>query len=108
MTATAAPRAGVARTAPLDYPTRHSATTDRYCVVCHKDIKTGKDRARFVHVIEGGSHVLHPDDEDLYVPDRGDMGLFEIGPECARRLGVEFTSRPPQHVVDELLGRTKR
>jgi len=40
-----------------------------------------------VHVIDGGSNVLHPDDESEYQPDAGEMGFHFIGPECRKKFG---------------------
>lgn len=72
----------------LDYDARHRPKTSLHCVRCQKDIRGSY---RMVHVIWGGSHVLHPSYEPSYVPDAGDMGLHPIGPDCARKLGSEWS-----------------
>jgi hypothetical protein len=63
--------------------------TDRYCVVCDRDIADGTD-AREIHII-GGNIILHPDDETLYHADGGDLGLHLIGPKCARKIGLKWS-----------------
>lgn len=54
------------------------------CAYCGRP--TRRDFA--VHVIDGGSTVLHPEDEPLYQSDDGDMGLHFVGPECRKRFGT--------------------
>lgn len=68
-----------------DYP------ADMPCWHCGRCLSKSK-RVYEIHVIEGGSLVLHPGDEDLYEPDAADMGLQQLGPECRKRYG-EF-ARP--------------
>ena len=77
-----------------DFPfnAKRDPKTDCYCAICQKDIRPGTS-PRFVHLVKGGFKVLHPDDEKLYAPDAGDLGGFPIGPDCARKLGLEW-SRP--------------
>lgn len=77
----------------LDQDNRRRPKTDLYCIKCHKDIKPGQSH-RLVHLVDGGPYVLHPRDEQHYVPDRADMGFFEIGGDCARQLGLEWTHKP--------------
>lgn len=56
------------------------------CAVCGKELsKTGQRYC--VHVINGGSDVLHPADEHLYVEDAGEMGFHSVGSECRKRFG---------------------
>lgn len=69
---------------------RPAFTGDHPCIVCDKEVNPRT--ARYVHVINGGQVVLHPNDERLYVPDGGDMGGHPIGPDCARRLGLEWST----------------
>ena len=78
------------RTKFIDYDANYSrAKTDFICIACQHDLNP--KRARFVHCVNGGPFALHPDDESKYVPDRGDMGCFPIGPDCAKKLGLEWT-----------------
>lgn len=77
----------------LDINTRREPHTDHFCVACQKDMDPAKPY-RSVHVVGGGAFVLHPADEGKYVPDNGDMGWFPIGPDCARKLGLEWTTEP--------------
>jgi hypothetical protein len=78
------------RTTFLDPDNRRYAKTDLFCCRCNKDIKGSH---RIVHLVAGGAQVLHPDDELAYVSDGGDLGAQAIGPDCARKLGLEW-SRP--------------
>lgn len=80
------------RTTDCDYESRRWPKTDRSCVLCQKDLK-GPPKRR-IHIIAGGGQILHPEDESEYVPDSGDMGSHEIGNECARKLGLEWTHKP--------------
>lgn len=73
------------------HPNRHPKT-ERYCVICQRDIKPGA-KAREVHLVDGGMWALHTDDEPIYVSDGGDVGIHLLGMDCARRLGMEY-SRP--------------
>lgn len=71
------------RTAPLVKTTSYSdnATGDLPCARCGKEVKNPK---LWVHVIDGGDRILHPEDEDAYTSDDGDMDMHPIGPECAK------------------------
>lgn len=63
------------------------ARSNHPCIVCGKGVKeTGP--IWFVHVIDGGSRVLHPDDEAAYQPDGGDCGCHPVGPECRKLFGA--------------------
>lgn len=79
------------RTAYLDHDTRREPKTDHFCAKCQRDLKPGQP-FRVIHIIHGGGCVLHPDDESVYVADAGDMGCFPVGMDCARKIGIEFTS----------------
>lgn len=61
-----------------------------HCAVCGKPIK---GKVWGVHVIDGGNLVLHPDDEDKYVSDGGDMGTHDVGSECRKHF-KDFAARP--------------
>jgi hypothetical protein len=58
------------------------------CAVCGRPLAETGNWA--VHVINGGGDVLHPDDENLYLDDRADLGCHMVGPECRKRFG-EFS-----------------
>lgn len=60
-------------------------TPQHYCVTCGRAIKGQPKFA--VHVIGGGSDVLHPDDEDKYESDGADLGHHDVGSECAKKFG---------------------
>lgn len=74
----------------LDGDYRREPKTDRFCVRCQKDIKEGSP-SRAVHIVNGGHLILHPDDESSYVPDSGDCGIYLVGMDCAKIIGLEWT-----------------
>jgi hypothetical protein len=55
------------------------------CACCGKAVNPKRMWA--VHVINGGTDVLHPADEHLYVSDADDMGAHMVGSECRKRFG---------------------
>lgn len=71
-----------------DRPLARSYGPTEPCFLCKKVITRQK---RMIHVIDGGSRILHPDDEELYKSDSGDMQWLPIGPDCAKRLGLEWS-----------------
>lgn len=81
------------RTVFLDYDARRNPRTNHFCVRCQRDLKAGQSY-RTVHIVNGGAFVLHPDDEANYVTDSGDCGFFSIGMDCAKIIGMEYTSAP--------------
>ena len=57
-------------------------------------------KAREVHMVDGGTFALHPDDGSKYPSDDpGDMGMWLLGMKCARVLGLEW-SVPEGHRAD--------
>lgn len=58
------------------------------CCVCNKPI-TSKI-IYLGHLVKGGHTLLHPDDEEQYVPDGSDVGCHHFGPDCARKIGLEW------------------
>lgn len=71
---------------------RREPKTDYWCMNCQKAINPKRPH-RMVHLVNGGQEILHPDDEEKYQPDDGDCGSHPIGPDCARRFGIEWTYR---------------
>lgn len=58
------------------------------CVFCGRDTsKQGKSMG--VIVGEGGSVIVHPEDNDL-AQDGGYMGWFPVGSECIKSVPAEF------------------
>lgn len=74
----------------LDGDFRRNPKTSHYCCKCQKDIDPSKPY-RMVHLVDGGAWVLHPEEEARYVPNGGDVGGHPIGPDCSKRLGIEWT-----------------
>lgn len=75
------------------------------CPLCGKAFKT-KEEKSYIHVGEGGTSIMRPDlplggmygEAVVYsdgTVDTGDMGWFEIGGGCARKLGKEWHKKLP-------------
>lgn len=83
------------RTTPLDGDFRRDPKTDCFCARCQKDLKQDQPR-RWVHIVDGGGAVLHPEDEAIFAasPEAqpGDLYWFPVGMDCARKIGLEFTT----------------
>ena len=81
------------RTTELDYDARRRPKTDRSCVRCQKDLRSGA-KVRVVHIVDGGAFILHPADEEKYaeVKHSDDCGAFLVGVDCARIIGMEWTT----------------
>lgn len=74
------------RTMPTPARKDHNVYGDhQYCICCGK--KVNRKRMWAVHIIDGGAHILHPDDEHLYVSDAGEMGCHMVGSECRKQFG---------------------
>lgn len=58
---------------------------DGRCVLCSAPVRA--ERATYVHVHEGGSHIVtEAEAEELNKSKSGlDLGFLPIGPECARK-----------------------
>ncbi len=65
---------------------RGNARGEVWCVLCQKALRPNA-KYRFLHLINGGVDVLHPDDEALYTPDGGDLGAHPVGNECVKKCG---------------------
>lgn len=57
------------------------------CAACGRELNV-KGKRWYVHVIDGGSSVLHPDHEATYETDDGEMGFQPVGPECRKKFGT--------------------
>lgn len=79
----------------VDPDFRREPKTKVYCFVCQKDIKNG---VRYVgHAAFGCAVVVHPEDRE--VADRelsavDNNGLLPVGPDCAKRVGLEWFVAP--------------
>ena len=65
----------------------HNSTAKQPCAVCGREtgIITG---SMGVIVAEGGSSLLHPDDEDT--DPAGFMGWWAMGSECIKKVPKEY------------------
>lgn len=90
------------RIAFIDFDARRTPKTDRWCIMCQRDLKPSA-KARRVRVIDigGGPYSIHPEDEATFdalggrLPDhpdeQRDLGQQLIGLDCARKHGLEWT-----------------
>jgi hypothetical protein len=60
---------------------RHSPTDTMPCVICGRPINTADCRL-WVHVVEGGSHIILPD--TIYGNPAADLLYYPIGSNCLR------------------------
>ena len=74
---------------------RRNPKTSFFCWRCQKDLKP-EQSVRWIHLINGGTDILHPESESEYVPDNGDMAMFPVGMDCAKKIGLEWTSEHPE------------
>lgn len=88
----------------LDPDYRRNPKTNHFCCLCQRDIPKPLDQIAFVHYVHGGDAILAVADEARYEAysssqpggqDAGEMGIFAIGPECAKKLPAGFV-RPPK------------
>ncbi|UXS01677.1 hypothetical protein [Agrobacterium tumefaciens] len=71
--------------------------TETFCALCEKDLKDGKPRRYICYEFETMS-AIHPDDWEkaLYSePANFYFKVLPVGMDCARRIGLEFTSATP-------------
>lgn len=98
-----APRTGPLRVKFMDADFRREPKTSSWCCMCQNDLNPEKPY-RHVRLVHGGMFILHPEDEARYTPGcellfedgavercQGDMGGFKIGPECIRKIGLEWS-----------------
>lgn len=76
------------RTKKLETTSAYERNTERYHgELCARYGRPVHNPKHFVHLIDGGCIILHPDDEELYdEDDPGNCGLYPIGSECAKNL----------------------
>lgn len=75
----------------IDPDYRRNPKTSLWCCRCQMDIK---GPYRVVRLVNGGTHVAHPDDDFADFPE--DLGIVPIGLDCARRIGMEWSRNPPE------------
>ena len=86
------------------------------CVLCGRPLKE-KEKRRYVHIGEGGVSILRADlplggswGEAAILStglDTGDMGWFEVGAGCARKIGLEYSKELPPITESPLLRQEK-
>lgn len=75
------------RTRFIDYDARPRPKTNHFCVACQRDFKKGQAHRR-VLCVSGEPFAIHPEDTHLVT---GETEWHEIGMDCARKLGLEWT-----------------
>lgn len=78
------------RTKYTDPDFRRNPKTSLFCYQCQKDLAPTSNY-RMVYIIDG-MNAVHPTDVKDYVKGVNDLGLFPIGPDCAKRLGLEWST----------------
>ena len=73
----------------IDYDARREPRTGVYCMCCQRDLDPRRPH-RMVWTRPGQPFAIHPDDIDR-VPDRQ---AWRIGLDCAKRLGLDWTTGP--------------
>lgn len=81
------------RTQCVDYDARPQPKTDVWCCACQRDIKQGRP-CRWVYLTED-MHAVHPGDLIAHGIQVSDLGWHRIGMDCARKLGLEWTTDSP-------------
>lgn len=78
------------RTAQLDADHRREPKGTEWCARCYKTLKEGQPR-RYVTIQDWSfATVIHPDDCAGYDWDHA-PGMFPVGMDCAKKIGMEFT-----------------
>ena len=87
------------RAVQFDPDFRKDPKTEHFCARCQKDIVPGRPTAMVYVTDTSMAECCHPEDLDLLLPTirAGEQhGWVEVGSECARRFGSEFTRSPEE------------
>jgi hypothetical protein len=87
---------------PFTWHPRYLKNGETGCPLCGKNLKDNEKR-RFIHIGHGGDRILRADlpvtESGAAIlstgPDTGDMGWFEVGSSCAKKLGAEYSKELP-------------
>ncbi len=75
---------------PMKWHKDYSKRGETGCPLCGKDLKVGAKRS-YIHVVDGGASILASGEDQTEASD--DMGWFEIGSSCAKKLGPAWTRK---------------
>ncbi len=84
----------------IDFDARRDPKTDHWCVMCQKELNPDRP-CRWVRLVDvsGAPNAVLPEDAilldrgELKLPPRStDYGMTPIGRDCARVLGIEWTT----------------
>ncbi len=78
---------GAVRTKFIDYNARREPKTGHWCFMCQRDLKIGQPY-RLVSVVDG-CLAVHPDGPQPSMDNL--FGVFALGMECAKKLGLEWS-----------------
>jgi hypothetical protein len=84
-----------ARVKFIEFDARRDPKTDWHCCCCQKDLKPGH-RLRHVY-LTNQMEAVHPADLPARTPEPGDLGWHLLGMDCARKLGLEWST--DDHVI---------
>lgn len=87
-------------TLPMDWK-KYQDANECGCVLCGKKLpaRAYGDKGVYIHIGQGGASILRTDlplageDGPAIIDgkvDTGDMGWFQVGPNCAKKLGKAF------------------
>lgn len=68
---------------------RRDPKTSLSCWACQKDLRPGRPY-REVFLVDG-DELLHPDDVHRASELRGVLAWLPVGPDCAKKIGLEWT-----------------
>src|ERR1700744_1424781 len=91
----------------------YNAAGECGCIMCGKPMSKGK-KIRYVHIGSGGASILRADlflggfegEQAIFANgelDTGDRGWYAIGPDCARKLGYDYSKEIPPVKMDTLM-----
>lgn len=82
------------RTKFLDYDARRTPKTDFSCAMCQRDLDPRSSKVRWIRLVDEVL-ILHPADDALYAGGDAGQQTLPVGPECVRKIGVEWTRPRP-------------
>ena len=69
---------------------RKSPKTDCYCFRCNRDLRPSQSR-RWIHLVSDDT-LAHPADLSKIVPAKGWPVAYPVGMDCAKIIGLEWTT----------------
>lgn len=88
------------RTKFVDYDARPRPKTTLFCVMCQKDLSSNSEY-RLVF-LNNDMHAVHPSSIEEYTKKHNDGTWVAIGPDCALKLGLEWSKVKNQERATEM------